>query len=66
MKVKTLVKLNALREQPAKVYINDPNCKEYELTVNEYLAWNESEIWDWVYVSGDPSENTEDKIIVYV
>lgn len=66
MKVKTLVKLNALREQPAKVFINDPNNKEYELTVDEYLAWKESEIGDWVYISGSFEENTEDKLIIYV
>lgn len=66
MKVKTLVKLNALREQPAKVFINDPNNKEYEMTVDEYLAWKESEIGDWVYICGSFEDNTEDKIIIYV
>ena len=65
-KVKTLVKLNSIREQPAKIYINDPDGKEYVMTVDEYLTWKESEIGDWVYISGNPEENTEDKLIIYI
>ena len=66
MKLKTLVKLNEIKEEPAKMFIHTENDAEFEMGVMDYLAWKDFEIIDWFYICGDPSENTEDKIIVYI
>ena len=56
MKLKTLVKLNEIREHPSKILIHD--CYNNEvcyLSVSEYLAFKDKEITDW-NITGNEEE----------
>jgi hypothetical protein len=67
MKLKSLVKLNALKDQPAKIEINFRNELGKEKLIDldllqDYLLWKDREIIDWKYYN----EDEQDRIIVYV
>lgn len=67
MKLKTLVKLNALKDQPAKIEINFRSELGKEKLIDlellqDYLLWKDREIIDWKYYN----EDEQDRIIVYV
>ena len=54
MKLKTLVKLNEIREHPYQILIRDSyDNKVFYLGVSEYLAYKDKEITDWDFI-GDP------------
>ena len=56
MKLKTLVKLNEIREKPSKIMLHDCyNNEVYYLNVTEYLTYKESEITDW-NITGNEEE----------
>ncbi len=59
MKLKTLVKLNEIREQPSKIIIHD--CYNHEvcyLGISEYLAFKDKEITDW-NITGNGTDGYE-------
>jgi hypothetical protein len=67
MKLKSLVKLNALKDAPAKIEINFRNELGKEKLIDldllqDYLLWKDREIIDWKYYN----EDEQDRIIVYV
>jgi hypothetical protein len=67
MKLKSLVKLNALKDAPAKIEINFRNELGKEKLIGldllqDYLLWKDREIIDWKYYN----EDEQDRIIVYV
>lgn len=67
MKLKSLVKLNALKDFPARIEINFRNEFGQEKLIDldklsDYLLWKDREIMDWKYYNDDE----QDRIIVYV
>ena len=65
MKLKTLVKLNMVKEKRPNLILHVYN-HEYDLTVYDYIFYKDTEVQDWVYITGDALENEEDKIIIYI
>jgi len=64
--LKTMAKLNEIREHPAKIYIQSTDTdKEFYLDVSEYLDWKDFEIIDWCYVNGE-AEYGDDVIKVWL
>ena len=68
MKLKTLVKLNEIREHPSKILIHD--CYNNEvcyLNVSEYLAFKDKEIEDWnITGTGSKTDNDDYEIEVWI
>ena len=65
MKLKTLVKLNMIKEKRPNLILHVYN-NEYDLTIYDYLFYKDTEVQDWVYITGDALENKKDKIIIYI
>lgn len=65
MKLKTLVKLNMIKEKRPNLILHVYN-NEYDLTIYDFLFYKDTEVQDWVYITGDALKNEKDKIIIYI
>lgn len=67
MKLKTLVKLNALKDNPARIEVTFRNEYGQEKLIDlerlqDYLLWRDREIMDWHYYN----EDEQDRISVWI
>lgn len=65
MKLKTLVKLNMIKEKRPDLVIHTDN-HEYDLGIYDYLFYKDKEVLDWDYLTGDALENNNDKVVIYI
>ena len=65
MKLKTLVKLNMIKEKRPNLILHVDN-HEYDLGIYDYLLYKDDEVLEWTYINGDALENNNDKVIIYI
>ena len=65
MKLKTLVKLNMIKEKRPNLILHVYD-HEYNLEIYDYLFYKDTEVQDWVYITGDALENNNDKVVIYI
>lgn len=66
MKLKTLVKLNELKQDPEKIFIHLSNGEERELTAVDFWHYRNWQILWWQYVIYTKKSDGEDGIIVHI
>ena len=65
MKLKTLVKLNMIKEKRPNLILHVDN-HEYDLGIYDYLLFKDDEVLEWTYINGDALENENDKVVIYI
>ena len=65
MKLKTLVKLNMIKEKRPNLILHVDN-HEYDLGIYDYLLYKDDEVLEWTYINVDDLENDNDNLIIYI
>ena len=71
MKLKTLVKLNALKQSPARIEVNYSDDTGHIRSIDlekleDYLCWKDRTIIDWHYYPAAEGSEEQDFIIVEI
>ena len=54
-----------IKERQPEIIVHVDN-HEYDLTIYDYLFYQDTEVQDWVYITGDALENSNDKVVIYI